>query len=80
MSELRDRRFVAYWHFVGWWAISCGCSLDFRSPNIEVHLPFGFVRVGWIGVEYFEEHECIWDRSRPGVLRVSFKKTFGWDP
>lgn len=40
--------FVFYWHFVGWWAISFGFHVDVKSPNIEVHLPFGFLRMGWV--------------------------------
>jgi hypothetical protein len=41
------RQFVAYFHFIGWHLISLGVSVDLRSPNIEIHLPGGFVRVGW---------------------------------
>lgn len=40
------QRFVCYWWFVGWWAFSLGLHIDVNSPNIEVHLPFGFVRIG----------------------------------
>jgi len=45
--EPYKRVFVAYFHFVGWWAFSLGISLDVKSPNIEIHLPFGFLRIGW---------------------------------
>jgi hypothetical protein len=42
------RRFVAYWWFVGWWALSFGAHVSLRDPNIEIHLPFGFLRIGWL--------------------------------
>jgi hypothetical protein len=42
------RRFVAYFWFVGWWALSLGAHVSLRDPNVEIHIPFGFVRIGWI--------------------------------
>lgn len=41
------RKFVAFWWFVGWELISFGVSIDTKSPNIEIHLPFGFIRFGF---------------------------------
>lgn len=41
------RRSVCCLHFVDWWQISFGVSVDFRSPNFELHLPFCFFKVGW---------------------------------
>lgn len=40
------RQWIAYFHFVGWDCISLGVSVCFSAPNLELHLPFGFVRVG----------------------------------
>ena len=37
-----------YWHFVDWTCISLGFHIDFYQPNIEIHLPFGFFRIGWL--------------------------------
>ncbi len=42
------RRFVAYFYFVGWDCISLGAHVCPSLPNIEIHLPFGFVRIGWV--------------------------------
>jgi hypothetical protein len=39
--------FVAYYFFVGWWALSLGFHISFKDPNIEIHLPFGYIRIGW---------------------------------
>ena len=41
------KRFVAMFHFVDWSCIGFGVHVCFAEPNIEIHLPFGFVRVGW---------------------------------
>ena len=42
-----DRRFVCYFHFVGWANISLGAHVNVIFPNVEIHLPFGFARIGW---------------------------------
>lgn len=62
----RDRQFVCYFHFVGWSCVSIGFHVDTASPNIEVHMPFGFIRVGWQGIyQYSERNPAIgWDRRR----------------
>lgn len=41
------RTFIAYWWFVGWDCLSLGLHVCLSEPNLEIHLPFGFVRVGW---------------------------------
>ena len=41
------RQFVAYFYFVGWSAFSLGFHVCTSLPNFEIHLPFGFIRVGW---------------------------------
>ena len=38
--------FVAYFYHNGY-CLSLGISICFQTPNIEIHLPFGFIRVGW---------------------------------
>lgn len=38
--------FVCYFRFSGWDCLSLGAHVCLSAPNIEVHLPFGFVRVG----------------------------------
>lgn len=48
MGSVNDyRRFVAYFHYVGWSCWSFGFHVDVCQPNIEIHLPMGFVRLGW---------------------------------
>jgi hypothetical protein len=41
------RRFIFFFWFVSWHAISLGISIDLFGPNLEVHLPFGFIKLGW---------------------------------
>lgn len=40
------KQFVAYLYCNGW-DISIGVSVHFSQPNIEIYLPFGFLRIGW---------------------------------
>ncbi len=42
-----EKIFVAYYYFNNAYNLSLGISIDFKEPNIEIHLPFGFIRVGW---------------------------------
>ena len=44
-----ERQFVAYFHVTGW-HINLGVHFCMESPNVEIHLPFGFVRLGWVKV------------------------------
>ncbi len=41
------RCFVAYFHFVGWDCLSVGFHICVEMPNLEIHVPFGFFRIGW---------------------------------
>ena len=41
------RRFRCYFWFVGWPNLALGVSVCLESPNVEIHLPFGFLRIGW---------------------------------
>ncbi len=38
--------FVAYFWRSGWTHISLGLHVDWRTPNFEIHIPFGFIRIG----------------------------------
>ena len=42
----RPKKFVAYYYCNGC-SLSLGFSICFLTPNIEIHLPFGFIRIGW---------------------------------
>ena len=57
-------RWVAFVHFVGWDNINLGLSINWRNPNLELHLPFVFVKVG---------RECL----RPNTIQ--WTKGWGWE-
>ena len=42
------KKFVFYFYFVGWSCFSFGFHVYISIPNIELHLPFGFIRIGWM--------------------------------
>jgi len=39
-------RLIAYFWFVGWGHLALGVSIYLGAPNIEIHVPFGFFRIG----------------------------------
>jgi len=41
------RKFICYFWHTSFWHISLGFHIDLHLPNIEIHIPFGFIRVGW---------------------------------
>lgn len=57
-----ERQFVCFYHFIGFWHWSLGIHFWGLGPNLEIHLLFGFVRIGWEA--YY--------------LPMKFPKTFGW--
>ncbi len=67
-----ERKFVCYYYFVGWSNFSLGFHLSTYCPNIELHLPFGFIRIGW--VIDFPDLPCNEDN-----LSLVKSKTYGLD-
>lgn len=56
-SEMRKKKkFVVFYWFVSWVDIAFGISIDIGSPKLLIHLPFGFLTIGW---EYDEQHTAI---------------------
>lgn len=49
-----SRCFVAGIFYKGWWEISFGINIDFKSPNIEIHLPVIYILLGWRAVWIYE--------------------------
>ena len=37
---------TAHFHFVAWDCLSLGFHVCFGMPNVEIHVPFGFFRIG----------------------------------
>ncbi len=40
-------KYLCYFYFITWQHVSLGLHVHLGAPNIEIHLPFGFIRVGW---------------------------------
>lgn len=42
------KRFKIILHWQSWNEISLGISVDIKNPNVEIHLPFLFAKLGWV--------------------------------
>lgn len=40
-------KFICYFFFVSWTSISLGFHISLSPLNVEIHIPFGFIRIGW---------------------------------
>lgn len=45
-NPAEGRRFVVCFTFLGWWVIQLGFHVDLKMMNLELHLPFCFIRLG----------------------------------
>lgn len=54
--KVTDRQFECSIRFVDWWQISCGITIDLRSPNLEIHLPLIFIKLGWSGLWHYNHY------------------------
>ena len=59
-------KFICYFFFSGFQFISLGVHLSLKPLNFEIHLPFGFIR---IGLEYYG--------LKPMNFEIINKKSFG---
>jgi len=46
MSKTVETQWLFGFHFAGIWMWSLGFHIDPESPNIEMHIPFGFIILG----------------------------------
>jgi hypothetical protein len=67
MPDGWERRFVAYFHFIGFDCLSIGLHICWTLPNIEVHLPFGFIRIGWVMWQTDYGSSPDWNRTTYGI-------------
>ena len=47
--RILERRFGVLLYINSWYFIQLGIHVDLQTPNVELHFPFGFLRVGWQG-------------------------------
>lgn len=43
-----SKQFIVLFHFIGWDHWQLGFHVCFSLPNIEIHVPAGFFRIGWV--------------------------------
>lgn len=48
-ERITDRQFVCHLHWNGLAHWSLGVHVHLLSPNVELHFPGGFIRIGWQG-------------------------------
>ena len=36
------------YHFISFFEVSLGVNIGLSDPCIQIHLPFGFIRIGWL--------------------------------
>lgn len=67
-----NRHFVAYFWFNGWSNLSLGLSVSLYQPNIEVHVPFGFFRIGWVVTHQHADrpHWRVQSIASQGAVRI----------
>lgn len=73
-GKIRKRLPVAYFYFNGWDNINLGITVSWSQPNIEIHVPFGFLRFGW--VRSWEDKQY-YSRSSNSFL-VGYEEYRGW--
>ncbi len=80
--ELKDfkRHFCCFFGFIGWDNISLGLNIDLLKPNIEIHIPFGFIKIGWTRIDVYDEKDGdtkrVYFRSKK-LLKKLNKRYFG---
>ena len=63
ISSKKERKFICFIHFIGLDNISLGLSINWHCPNLEIHLPFCFIKIGW---------QCTY------TWKDNVFKTYGW--
>jgi len=58
MDIIMSRSFVCYFFYVGF-HINLGINISPMQPNMEIHLPFSFIKIGRIKGVYVEEDKNI---------------------
>ena len=48
-------KFVMLFFFQGWHSIQFGIHFDLKHMNCELHIPFGFIRIGFESVSHILE-------------------------
>ena len=60
MIGYQGHRWECKFWYVSRWHISLGLHVDLSLPNIELHIPTGFIRIGRV------RHDKLWPGERYG--------------
>ena len=68
---MKKNRFKIQFHFINFYNISFGINICLNRPNVELHLPFGFLRIGWqmnneVGIFKFTTKRNIENKNENG--------------
>lgn len=61
---MKTRTFTALFKFHGLWYWALGIQIDVRGPSIDVHIPFGFFRIGW---QYYNPEQKPFEKDAWGI-------------
>jgi hypothetical protein len=62
------RQFVAYFYFQSWTYIQLGFHICLDQPNIEIHIPFGFFRIGLIRTYEGPVYKSVENKNIFGII------------
>jgi len=43
----QGKKFISMWTFIGWTDISLGFHINLGHTYLDLHVPFGWIRIGW---------------------------------
>lgn len=67
---MKEKRFKIQFHFIDFYNISFGINICLSEPNIELHLPFSFIRIGL----HLSDNKRIFEiSSKKGIQRENLK-------
>lgn len=67
MSKIAETQWLFGFQFLGFWMWSLGFHIDPSSPNIEIHIPFGFIVIGRRKIRSYELKELIKGKGFYGI-------------
>lgn len=44
---MKQKRFIIGYHYINLWQWSLGMHIDLQWPHLMLHVPTGFITVGW---------------------------------
>lgn len=72
LQKIIERKPICIFFFNGWDNIQFGFHINWRIPNIEIHVPFGFFKIGWQAL-----HET-WPANTSEQSTFGYKQEFDY--